>query len=383
MIKILQIIPSLRKGGAERLTLDICNELQKKDDIKVKLVVLHPENEYEFLSKDIHVELCNSTVLPSISGKSNIDTSDFEKIISDFKPQVIHSHLFEAEMLSRWKPVPGVRYFTHCHDNMKQFRFFDLKTCLNKEFLTNYYEKRLIIKQYLACDNIFIAISKNTESYFKKNLPKKLKRNIILLNNAIDFNHFVNKEEKIPLFEKQLINLVTIGSLTKLKNHLFLLDVVKILNKKGVVKFNLSIIGEGLMRTSIENKISEYQLQNAVNLIGLTNDVRDYLKNADLYVYSCAKEGFGLTLLEAMASGLPVVCLDGKGNRDIIEQGKNGFMIYEQNAELFAEKIIELISNSDLYQTISKNAVKYAAEYNIDKYVDGLIKFYKSVLIKK
>ena len=376
MLKILHIIPSLRKGGAERLVLNICNELQKREDIQVKLVVLHPENEYEFLSNNIDIELCNSTVMPSISGRHKVNITDFLKIVNDYEPHIIHSHLFEAEMVSRWEILSDIKYFTHCHDNMVQFRGFDIKTMLKKRLLSNYYEKNLIIEKYTLCNNKFIVISKNTEVYFKENLPKNLKKKVVLLNNAIDFNHFVKKEERIQLQVKKIVNLVTIGGLTKLKNQIFLLDVMKELNKRGVGKYRLTIIGDGLMRTAIENKISKNQLRDAVRLVGLTDKVEDFLKKSDLYVYACVKEGFGLTIIEAMASGLPVVCLDGGGNRDIIEEGKNGFMIQEQNAEKFADKIIQLTESQELYQSMSSYAREYAKKYDIKEYVGKLIELY-------
>ncbi len=379
MLNILHIIPSLRKGGAERLVLNICNELQKKDNIRVKLVVLHPDNEYEFLSKDIDIEVCNSKVEPSVCGKSRVDILDFEKIFFDFKPHIIHSHLFEAEILSRWKLLSNVRYFTHCHDNMRQLRAFNFKTILSKKLFTNYYEKQIMIKRYIACNNNFIAISKDVENYFVQVLPGQLKKNVVLLNNAIDYDRF--KFSKAVLFHgTNAINLISIGSLSELKNHLFLVEVMNIFNKRGIRTFNLTIIGEGMLRSEIENKIFDYNLENMVSLIGLTDKVEELLKKADIYVYSCIKEGFGLTLLEAMASGLPVVCLDGGGNRDIMEDGKNGYIIHEQNPELFADKIMELTTNKQLYSEISQYAREFAQKYDINGYIDNLVKIYNTKL---
>ena len=63
-----------------------------------------------------------------------------------------------------------------------------------------------------------------------------------------------------------------------------------------------------------------------------------------------------------MAAGLPVITLDGKGNRDIIEQGKNGYMIYEQDAELFAQTIIDLWNDKEKYQQMSKYAQQFAVK---------------------
>jgi glycosyltransferase involved in cell wall biosynthesis len=83
-------------------------------------------------------------------------------------------------------------------------------------------------------------------------------------------------------------------------------------------------------------------------------------------------------MLEAMASGLPVVSLDAGGNRDIIVQGKNGYIVYEQNAELFADTIIELIEDNDLYKSISAYAVEFASKFDIKPYTDRLFELYQS-----
>ena len=100
-LRIIHIIPSLIKGGAERLTLDICIELNKRDDCDVKLITLHPENMFVEQCKGLDVEFCNSYVIPSISKKNQINISELQAAIDRFKPDVIHSHLFEAEIVAR------------------------------------------------------------------------------------------------------------------------------------------------------------------------------------------------------------------------------------------------------------------------------------------
>jgi glycosyltransferase involved in cell wall biosynthesis len=381
LLKILQIIPSLSKGGAERLVLNICNELQNREDVIVKLVVLYPENQYQFLSKNIDIELCGSRVVLSITGKSRIESVKFDEIVSDFKPHIIHSHLFESEILSRWNLSLDIRYITHCHDNIRQFRRLEYKTLLNKKLLTNYYERNLIMRRYKACDNSFIAISKDVEYYLKKTLPKTLQKNISLLNNAIDLKRFECEKERIIPPKSGSVKLISIGSLTEIKNHLFLIEVLSLLNRNDPGKYHLSIIGDGPMRATIENKICNLQLNDKIDLLGLIDNVEDYLKKSDIYVYSCVSEGFGLTLIEAMAAGLPVICLDGKGNRDIIEEGRNGSMIFGQDSELFTNKIIELTKNKQLYSEMSRYAVNFAKKYDIKNYVNKLLKLYEDTLI--
>ena len=71
-LKVLHIIPNLLKGGAERLVLDICNELEKRVDVKVKLITFRNDNDYEFMSNELDHEVIPSRFIPSVSGKSII-----------------------------------------------------------------------------------------------------------------------------------------------------------------------------------------------------------------------------------------------------------------------------------------------------------------------
>ncbi len=379
-MKILYIIPNLRKGGAERLVLNICNELQKRQNIKVKLITFSDINEYQFLTKNIDWQVIPSKVIPSITGKPVIEINNYVKAVENFKPDIIHSNLFEAEIISRKHIFSDVAYVTHIHDNMKQFRNFSLKTIFKKERFTDFYEKKLIISKYRQCKNNFVAISKHTYNYFKQTLPKNLYNNITLIPNAIDFNRFYTaKANKKSDYESKKIKLITIGTLVKKKNQIFLIYVIKYLTEKGY-NVCLDILGEGNERKTIESKINSEKLQDKIILRGKVNYVEKYLHNSYLYVHSSTSESFGLTTLEAMASGLPCISLDAKGNRDIVFNKYNGYLIAKPDYKEFADKIIRLIEDKQLYQQLSDNAVNTAKKYNIKEYADKLTNFYSKIL---
>src|SRR4051812_11008209 len=118
-MKILHIIPSLNTGGAERLVLDTCREL-KRQGHEGKLVIFQDKNDYKYLSAEVDVQYLPVYVRPSVFGKWAASIEPLERLISAFKPDIIHSHLFEAEILSREKIHKGIKYFSHCHDNMPQ-----------------------------------------------------------------------------------------------------------------------------------------------------------------------------------------------------------------------------------------------------------------------
>ena len=374
MTRILHIIPCLRKGGAERLCLDICNELQKRENIQVRLITFSEENAYPFLTEQLDWNVVPANINLSFTHKNQFNISALQKAIEDFAPDVIHTHLFEAEIVSRSCHYPQAKWISHCHDNMKQFKNFSLKTLFNKELLTNIFEKRYVTKQYRANGgNTFIAISQDTESYFERNAGSF---KIVFLPNAIDYQKFYKKKT----FDfSQKLRLINVGSYQAKKNQQFLIEVAKVLRFRNI-DFKLILLGDGDLYKNVARQIEFNKLQNFVAQCGNVNNVEEYLWKSDIYLHSAYYEPLGLVLLEAMSAGLPVVTLDGKGNRDLIEEGKNGYMIYKQNAELFADKILEIWNDKQKYQAMSQYAQEYAKQYDIAPYVDKLLEIYTDAI---
>jgi glycosyltransferase involved in cell wall biosynthesis len=84
-----------------------------------------------------------------------------------------------------------------------------------------------------------------------------------------------------------------------------------------------------------------------------------------------------------MASGLPVISLDGGGNRDVVLDGQNGYLIQENNAICFVKKIIELIHDPSEYKKMSLFSREFAKQFDINNYVDKLVDFYKKNAVNK
>jgi glycosyltransferase involved in cell wall biosynthesis len=378
-MKILQVISSMGKGGAERYVADICVEFNKRTNVEVMLVSMNNINHYEFLTKCINFRVTSSKFLPSITSKSVVEIDDFLSIVAEFKPDIIHSHLFHTELLTRYLTDENITYVTSCQNNMPEFENMSLLNIFKKSSLTKYFEKLWIINKYKACKNNFIVISKDTEKYYKSVLPKQL-NSIHLLYHAINFERFnkVNHKRTVGVGK---IKLVYVARFVPIKNQQFLVDITLNIKKLGY-DVETVLIGDGETRDIIEEKIKKNILEKEVILTGMVDNVEDYLKEANIYVHPATYEPFGLVIIEAMAAGLPVICLNGKGNRDIIIDDYNGFMFDEENAALFANKIISLFKNQIEYNKISENAVKYATEFKIENHVDKLIKLYELFISK-
>jgi glycosyltransferase involved in cell wall biosynthesis len=328
-------------------------------------------NEYKELSKGIDYVVANSSVQLSVSKRNAVDVEDLQRIIDEYKPDVIHSHLFAAEIVSRSCYYPAAKWFSHGHDNMVQFANFSFSTLSGKNLLTNYYEKRYLFNRYRKNGgNNFIAISRHAADYLLQTAPQYP---TTLILNAIDYKRFAAKPTQVD--RKKKLTLINTGSFVDKKNQAFLVDIACGLDKRGV-DFEVHLLGDGKNRIAIEKKIAAAGIQSKVLLHGNVDKVEEYLWQSDIYVHTATYEPLGLVLIEAMAAGLPVVTLDGKGNRDLIEEGKNGYMIDEQNAEWFADTIMKLYNDAERYVSMSEYARSYAAGFDIGQYIDKLIALY-------
>jgi glycosyltransferase involved in cell wall biosynthesis len=381
-LKILYVIPTMGGGGAEIMLGAIIEELHKLGH-KILLVSMYPMDEtYEnfpnkdFLDQNIETIECSTRVLFSLRKKTKTTNNHFQKIIEDFKPDVIHSHLFEADIVTRSYYKNGVAYFSHGHDNMWQLtRLKNLKK-INKQALTNLIERRWLIKQYLKTNTTFLAISKDVESFFLQNLDKKLLNNIVLLHNGVDTSRFRNEiERKVAKGDK--IKIISVGNLVPKKNHRFLIDIAVELKQRNC-DFSIEILGYGILQDELENYAKEKEVSDFIMFRGNVKNVEDNLKEANLYVHPANYEPLGLVIIEAMASGLPVISLDGKGNRDLMIHGENGYIFQEENAKLFAEKIIELMNDPEKYEHISSFAKEFSRQFDIKLYCEKLVEIYRT-----
>jgi glycosyltransferase involved in cell wall biosynthesis len=116
-----------------------------------------------------------------------------------------------------------------------------------------------------------------------------------------------------------------------------------------------------------------------VFLSGSVNNVEDYLKNANIFTYSAIDGLFGISLLEALAAGLPFVALKGRADGDRLVDGINGFIVDGQDTEQYVAKMLELINNPALATSMGKMNDALAQQHDIVAYTDDLISVYRKI----
>ena len=130
------------------------------------------------------------------------------------------------------------------------------------------------------------------------------------------------------------------------------------------------------MKKSLEQYAEDLNLSKYISFKGNVRNVTHYLKTSNIYLHTATYEPFGLVILEAMAAGLPVISLDGKGNRDIITNDVNGYILSTPSPTDFVIKIQKVFSNKEQYEMFSENGKKTAKKHDIKNYVKKLLNLY-------
>jgi glycosyltransferase involved in cell wall biosynthesis len=371
-MKIIHIIPNLKKGGAERLVLNIAQELTSRSNVEVCLVIFSNDNHYPFLSENIDLRVIPALVIPSIKGPGVVKVHQLQEFIKDFKPNVIHTHLFLSEMIvSKLKLDKSVIRIVHFHDNILQFSNITWRSIFSKKKITNFYERLIVLKSYSKNTKI-ICISKDTFEFAQSVFKGKVQS--ILLFNSIDLKRFNRIDENIHSKD-----ITIIGSLVDKKGQSLAIEVISVLKKRGF-DVNLNILGDGINKSALKALVEKLGIKSNVFFHGNQDFPEIFLQKSYLYLHTAIYEPFGLVLIEAMATGLPIVCTDGKGNRDLIVEGENGFMIWERNPELIADKIELLLTNNSMRNEMSEKAFRFAQQFGINHYIDKLIDIYQKSL---
>lgn len=300
---------------------------------------------------------------------------EVKKIINTVKPNLVHCHSSKAGVIGRIasykNKVPCV-YNAHgwsfsMNINHKKKKFY----AVIEKFCSKYCDVIINIsdfEQKLALDYKIAPQNKMTTIYNGIDITK--------YEHKFD-NRTILKEIGIPE-NSYIVGMV--GRLTKQKSPETFIKIAEILSKK-IDNCYFILVGDGDLRSEIEDLISLKKLNDKIKITGWTNEANKYVSIFDVGILTSKWEGFGLVLAEYMAAKKPVVASNVGGIPEIIRNGYNGFLVTSGDYIEFSKKILQIYNDNNLKVKLVKNAYNEVInKFNVNRVIDEHEKAYFDIL---
>jgi glycosyltransferase involved in cell wall biosynthesis len=289
--------------------------------------------------------------------------------------RLIHTHTPVASFFGRFAAklagVPSVLYTAH------GFHFFD--GAPKKNWLLYYTAERLVARY---TDALLVMNQEDFEN--GKKLGFVPGESLFLVHGVgVDVEKFSQVQEDKEIREELNISndavvVTCIAEFNQNKNHDFLLDAwYEISKRKKNIK--LFLVGDGDLVKEMREKV-KYNKESSVFFLGKREDIPRILKESDINVLVSKREGLPRSIMEAMASGKPVIATDIRGNRDLIHDGVNGYLVKLGDVEGLANSIIKLAEDDDLRKQMGKKAQEIIKAYSLENVLVEMAEIYDKFL---
>ncbi len=359
MVNVLHIVLGLQVGGLEKFVLDLIDNYPP--GIKTFIVCLEGNGE---LGKQYNLlEIVELHKEPGISLKI---IQQLVAIIKELDIDIIHTHNPSphfygaiAGFLTR-RPVIHTKHGRNYPTDNKKVLLNKISSLLTKKI---------------------VAVSRNAADVCL-NVEKIPATKVTVILNGTDTNLFSPggyESEKV----QGSVRIGIVARLSGEKDHQTLLSACKLLANQ-TTDFHLEIIGDGPLRGSLEKSVETLGLDTHVSFSGMRHDVPKLLCQLDIFVLSSTTEGISLTLLEAMATELPIVATNVGGNPEVVIDGETGYLVSSQNPEEMAKKLLLLINDKNLRRKMGeKGRERVIANFSIKETARKYEELYCSVLSKR
>lgn len=361
--KILHFVSGLEVGGTETQLLRILPLLKDKFDNEVCCFNGNGSIGVAMEEKGIKVHYLY------FRGRRDIMVFwRFGKVIKKIKPDILVTYLIHCDLIGRfWGRVFGVKKIV-CSQRgsllqWEYLRFFDR---LSKFLVTKY-----TVQTDIA----------------KKELMKKLgasEDKFVIIPNGIDLGKYdfkidiLAKKNELQVDPNDII-IACVGKLRAGKGHEYLLEAFENAYKHNK-KVTLLIVGNGERIKLLQKQVSVYESKNNIHFLGDRIDVREILKVSDIFALPTLGEGMSNAILEAMASGLPIITTNISANKDIIENEKTGILVPIKNSDAIYKSIKTLAENPKMRKQLGQEAKKeILKKYNMPIIVSKIFLFLENL----
>lgn len=374
-IKVCHIIAKMVYGGGSIGTLHLALDIDSS--IFQNTIICGRQSEQEGnLLQDIDTKDINVIIIPELVRELKLHYDlvvllKLIKILKKNKYDIIHTHGSKAGVIGRFAAaicrIPVVLYTVHGW-GLKAGSFVE-RTLF-----------RFIEKTVASFTTLLLFQTKaDIEEAVAFNIGEKnqycLIGNGINLQPLFSYNRRKAKKIMMELASGKIKIVGTVGRVSAQKNpYGFIKIAQKVLEKKKNTVF--IFVGGGELLAEMKNKIANLGLSDNILFTGVRNDVPEVLANFDVFILPSFWEGLPRSVIEAMAMSKPVVVHDISGIGELVVDGKNGFIVPTNNTDAYANRILYLLDNPDIAQTMGYKGFIKAKDFDYDRVVERVKKLY-------
>lgn len=357
MLKVVLCIPTLATAGAEKFVVDLAINLDRRStDVCIVITRKNVIGAYGELLKKNNikiVDLSDDNILKMFYNQY--------KFLSTYRPDIVHTNigsLLHIMFVTKLLGIKGRIYTVHNEAKLLYGNSSLRKLVYKLAF--SYFD----FKPVAICENI-------KESFIKSFGSKYMDMSIV--NNGVDIFKFKPVQNKK---QRNKVKIINTGTMYYIKNQIELLKAFSIVTKK-YDNLSLTILGDGEDRCKLEKFVEDEGLSDKVFMPGICKNVDEYLSDSDIYISTSLTEGLPLSMLEAMASGLPVISSNVGGCNDLVKHGENGFIYKINEIDSLVEYMEKLINDRTLRNELSRNSRKIAEVWSIKNCAGAYNEMYK------
>lgn len=348
-MKILHVITSLEIGGAQRLLSDLLPLQAKTEDISL-LVYERVDNNFERKVSDAGVKIIS---MDEHNFHNPYVILKMRKIFKEY--DVVHAHLFPtiwwASLAARGLKVKMV-YTEHSTSNSRRGKWY----------------LRPVEQFMYARYNKIISISQQTQDALCSWLRSDDDRFVVICN-GVDTARFASvKKQVIPK------SLIMVSRFASSKDQETVIRAMLQIDPEATLRF----VGDGENLEHCKRVADELGLSDRIQFLGARSDVAELVAESYIGIQSSNWEGFGLTAVEIMASGKPIIGTMVDGLKQVIEGAGETFHVGNDNE--LAVRVNYLLGNVEYYSKVSRQCMERASKYDISVMVDGYMAAYKEIL---
>ena len=336
-IKILFLIPDLGGGGAEKVLVNLANNLDKNIYDPTIQTISDKGVNREFLNKDVHYKYCLSKIPRG--------WSHFFKLFSPFfLHRIFIKEDYDIEVA--FLEGPSARIIAGSDNpNVKRIAWIHCTMAGEADAKKAFRSLKEAKELYSRFDKI-ICVSEGVKEHFDKIFNINKTEVIYNLNDSEKVRE-ISKSDVDISYNKDEFNIISVGSMNPRRAYIRLAGVQKRLIETGY-KTHIYVLGEGPEKTKIQKYIKENNLERVWTLLGYKKNPYAYVAKADLYVCPSFSEGLSTAVTEALFVGCPTLSTRVSGTKELLgERGEYGLVV-DNNEQAIYEGITKLIDNKEL-----------------------------------